>query len=151
MRNWLSMRDSSAHAAPDAVYNWRVYALALSASMGSAMFGYDSAFIGGSITLPAFKREFGLDDSTGDALAALQANIVSTFQAGCFFGAIIVYFLTERFGRKIPLILAGVVFNLGVILEMASKGSLGMIYGGRVLTGAYTGDLLGSRCPKHYS
>ena len=51
------------------------------------MFGYDSAFIGGSITLPSFKKEFGLDGSTGDALAALQANIVSTFQGGCFFDA----------------------------------------------------------------
>jgi len=140
MRNWFSAKDSSAHAAPDAVYNWRVYALALSASMGSAMFGYDSAFIGGSITLPSFKKEFGLDSSTGNALAALQANIVSTFQAGCFFGAIIVYYLTERFGRKIPLILAGIVFNIGVILEIASRGSVGLIYGGRVLTGEHNGD-----------
>jgi len=37
--------DDSAYPAPAAVYNWGVYALALSASMASAMFEYDSAFI----------------------------------------------------------------------------------------------------------
>lgn len=140
MPNFLSFNDQSAYAAPAAVYNWRVYALALSASMGSAMFGYDSAFIGGSITLDSFKKEFGLDSSKGDALAALKANIVSTFQAGCFFGAILVYYLTERFGRKFPLVGCGVIFDIGVILEMASRGSLGMIYGGRALTGLAVGS-----------
>ncbi|XMA12653.1 hypothetical protein WAI453_005444 [Rhynchosporium graminicola] len=41
----FSANDQSAFKAPDAVYNWRVYALAVSAAMGSSMFGYDSAFI----------------------------------------------------------------------------------------------------------
>lgn len=103
--------------------------------MGSAMFGYDSAFIGGSITLKSFQTEFGLISASGDALAALKANIVSTFQAGCFFGAILCYPLTEKLGRRLPMMLCGIIFNLGVILEMASNGSLGLIYGGRALTG----------------
>ena len=41
-------KDESANPAPDSVYNWRVYALACSAAWDSSMFGYDSAFIGGT-------------------------------------------------------------------------------------------------------
>lgn len=53
------------------------------------MIGYDSAFIGGTLALPSFKDEFGLDKESASALAFTSANIVSTYQAGCFFGALI--------------------------------------------------------------
>ncbi|KAJ4371147.1 hypothetical protein N0V83_004363 [Neocucurbitaria cava] len=135
----FSRQDKSAVPAPDAVYNWRVYALAFSASMGSAMFGYDSAFIGGTLTLPSFKTKFGLSSTSGTELAALKANIVSTFQAGCFFGAILCYYLSEKLGRRIPLMLCGALFNVGAILQVSSAGHVGMIYAGRALTGLAVG------------
>lgn len=135
MPSLLKAKDNSAFPAPESVYNWRVYALAISASMGSAMFGYDSAFIGGTITLPAFKSTFGLDGDSKEALASLSANIVSTFQAGCFFGAILVSYFIERFGRRIPLAVCGTLFDVGVALQLASSGNIGFIYGGRALTG----------------
>lgn len=103
--------------------------------MGSAMFGYDSAFIGGALSLPAFQAKFGLTETSGEKLASLKANIVSTFQAGCFFGAILCYPMTERFGRRFTLMPCGLVFCLGAILQLAANGILGIIYGGRVLTG----------------
>lgn len=131
------VQDNSTFPAPDAVYNWRVYALAISASMGSAMFGYDSAFIGGTLTLPSFEERFGLANDSGQT-AALSANIVSTFQAGCFFGAIFVSYFTEKFGRKYLLLTCGVLFDVGAVLQLASSGSVGLIYGGRVLTGWFT-------------
>ncbi|KAG9657358.1 general substrate transporter, partial [Aureobasidium melanogenum] len=107
--------------------------------MGSAMFGYDSAFIGGALSLPSFKHDFGLATSQGNSLASLKANIVSTFQAGCFFGVIICYFGTEAWGRKPVLVASGGVFNLGVLLQVVSTGHLGLIYAGRVLTGLAVG------------
>src|SRR5688572_4344590 len=131
----VSARDNTSRPAPPQVYNWRVYALAISAAMGSAMFGYDSAFIGGTMSLPSFQDRFGLSTASGDTLAALKANIVSTFQAGCFFGVILVYMATERFGRRWPLIICGFIFNVGAIMQVASSGTLGLIYAGRALTG----------------
>lgn len=128
-------KDSSAFQAPAAVYNWHVYALAISAAMGSAMFGYDIGFIGGAMTLPSFKHKFGLDAASGDRLASLNANIVSTFQAGAFFASIFVSYFAERFGRKIPLIFCGALWDVGVILQVTSNGSLALILAGRVLTG----------------
>lgn len=41
--------------APPEVYNWRIYVLALIASMGAVMFGYDLGFIGGAMELESFK------------------------------------------------------------------------------------------------
>lgn len=135
MPSFFKVQDNSTLPAPDAVYNWRVYALAISASMGSAMFGYDSAFIGGTLTLPSFEKRFGLANDSEEGVAALSANIVSTFQAGCFFGAIFVSYFTEKFGRKLLLLVCGALFDVGAILQLASSGSVGLIYGGRVLTG----------------
>lgn len=99
------------------------------------MFGYDSAFIGGALTLPSFQKRFGLESAHGTKLASLQANIVSTFQAGAFFGAILVYPVREKFGRRPRPLLCSLVFNLGVIAQLASNGHIGAIYAGRVLTG----------------
>lgn len=137
MPSLFKAQDNSILSAPDAVYNWRVYALAISASMGSSMFGYDSAFIGGTLTLPSFENRFGLTSNPKQA-AALSANIVSTFQAGCFFGAIFVSYLIEKFGRKFLLVACGILFDVGAILQLASSGSVGLIYGGRMLTGGVT-------------
>ena len=142
MKNFFSLKpntkrggDGSEVVAPDAIYNWTVYWLAISAAMGSAMFGYDSAFIGGTLALPSFKSRFGLDVAGSQELAALRANIVSTFQAGCFFGVIFCYYLTERWGRRWILIGCGALFNAGAVLQVASTGQVGLIYGGRAITG----------------
>ncbi|KAG5782214.1 hypothetical protein H9Q73_004142 [Fusarium xylarioides] len=125
--------------APREVHNWRIYALAICASMGSAMFGYDSAFIGGTIALPSFQSRFGLSDVSGTTLASLKANIVSTFQAGCFFGAILCHGATERLGRKYTLVACGIIFDVGVVFQLISSGHIGFIYAGRAITGLAAG------------
>ncbi|KAL6916282.1 hypothetical protein ACHAP8_010914 [Fusarium lateritium] len=132
-------KDDSANPAPPEVYNWRIYALAASAALGSSMFGYDSAFIGGTLSLPSFQERFNLASETGTALASLKANIVSTFQGGCFFGVLLCYYMTEKFGRRWVLILCGIVFNLGAIIQLVADGKLSFIYAGRVLTGLAVG------------
>ena len=137
MGNPFAVHDDSAFPAPSAVYNWKIYLLAFSAAMGSAMFGYDSAFIGGALTLPSFQARFGFEGKAGTELAALKANIVSTFQAGCFFGAIACYALMTKWGRRIPLMVCGLLFNVGAIIQVASPGNVGMIYAGRALTGKF--------------
>ncbi|KAM5517500.1 MFS quinate transporter [Fusarium oxysporum f. sp. phaseoli] len=125
--------------APREVHNWRIYALAICASMGSAMFGYDSAFIGGTMALPSFQSRFGLSDVSGTTLASLKANIVSTFQAGCFFGAILCHGATETLGRKYTLVACGIIFDVGVVLQLVSSGHIGFIYAGRAITGLAVG------------
>ena len=48
--------DESSVATPKEVYNYRVYVLAIVASIGAFTFGYDLAFIGTTLSLDSFKR-----------------------------------------------------------------------------------------------
>ncbi len=54
----------------------RVYYCAIVAAAAAIMIGYDSAFIGTSIALASFKKEFGLDTMTSTQFANESANIV---------------------------------------------------------------------------
>lgn len=59
--------------------------MSLCLDMGSGLImliGYDSAFIGGTLALHSFKRDFGLLDKDKTVTAALSAHIVSTCE--CF-------------------------------------------------------------------
>ncbi|KAK9459827.1 MFS quinate transporter QutD [Lipomyces oligophaga] len=133
-------QDNTEHPAPPEVYNWRPWVLAISAAMGSAMFGYDTAFIGGLLTLPSFSSRFGLDQVSGNVLAGIEARIVSTFQLGCIFGSIFVYYLNEYHGRRKTLMQAGVLFDCGALFQLISAGRLRYMYFGRFLAGLAVGS-----------
>lgn len=126
---------------PPSVYNWRVYLLAMIASCGSNMIGYTSAFIGTTITLTSFKKEFGIDKMDSAQQDLISENIVSLFIAGAFFGALLTYGLSHWIGRKWCLCISSAVFILGAGLQVgaSSKYGLGILYAGRVLSGLGTG------------
>ncbi|CAE6540540.1 unnamed protein product [Rhizoctonia solani] len=124
---------------PKEVYNWRPYVLALIAGWGGALFGYDSAFIGGTIDLASFQSQFGLDKLSEEELAFTSSNIVSTYQGGCFFGCILAFFVVETFGRRVTLQCASALFCLGAGLMLGAKNSLGLLYGGRLIGGIGVG------------
>ncbi|KAJ4344890.1 uncharacterized protein N0V89_012635 [Didymosphaeria variabile] len=96
-----------------------------------------NAFIGTTLALPSFKHRFGLDTVSKSELTNLSSNIVSTFQAGAFFGAILGFFLAERWGRKITIMGGGALFMVGAGLML--HGTLGLLYAGRALTGLAIG------------
>ncbi|KAJ5100307.1 hypothetical protein N7456_006359 [Penicillium angulare] len=126
---------------PKSVYNWRVYLLAAVASCTSCMIGYDSAFIGTTISLPSFKSEFNFAAMSPSHLTLISENIVSIYQAGSFFGAIFAYPIGFYWGRRMGLLIAGLVFVLGAGMMMGANGArgLGLIYAGRVLAGVGVG------------
>jgi len=126
---------------PKAVYNWRVYACAAIASFASMMIGYDSAFIGTTLNLPSFKKEFKFAEMTAEHLALVKANIVSVYQAGAFFGSFFAYTSNYYWGRKKSLYAFSLVFVLGAGLMLGATGErgLGLIYAGRVLAGVGVG------------
>jgi MFS family permease len=79
-------------------------------------------------------RRFGLDQAGGDvALANLQANIVSTLQAGGFAGAVIAAPLSDKLGRRPALLISGAVALVGVILQFNAWGHVPVIYVGRLV------------------
>ena len=102
------------------------------------MYGYDSAFIGGTLNLPSCQSRFGLATASKSAKASLSSNIVSTFQGGAFFGCAFAFFLAEKYGRKPIIMLSAVVFVIGAVFQMI--GRLDLLYAGRVFTGLGVGS-----------
>jgi len=78
------------------------------------------------------------NDATADSFtlpASDKSLIVSILSAGTFFGALMAGDLADFIGRR-PTIIAGcVVFIIGVILQTASSGGLGLIVAGRLIAG----------------
>jgi hypothetical protein len=105
--------------------------------MGLLTYGYDSAFIGTTITQKSFKSDFGLDTMTKSQQNAVSSNLTSICttanhsplsipspitqlltwrwidSAGGFFGAFFMFFSMELLGRKKTAIISDAIFILG--------------------------------------
>lgn len=62
-----------------------------------------------------------------------QANLVSLFQGGSFFGAGMQLPLTEKFGRKWTIIFANVIFIASAFAQTFANGSVEVFMVGRFL------------------
>ena len=80
--------------------------LALIASLGGFLFGYDTAVISGTIGF--VKGKFALD-------AVMEGWYVSSALVGCIGGVAIAGFLSDKFGRKRVLLLSAILFLLSAI------------------------------------
>ncbi|KAF4966162.1 hypothetical protein FSARC_6121 [Fusarium sarcochroum] len=124
--------NAKSKSAPSEVFNWQLCYVILAGVGGSIIFGYDLAFIGGVFSLESFVRRFGLEDLDAPSI---QAHMVNTFQGGAFFGVMLAYWSNERYGRRRALMLAGWVFNVGVVMQMACHGNIPAFYAGRFVSG----------------
>ncbi|KAI5238044.1 hypothetical protein E4T42_09081 [Aureobasidium subglaciale] len=82
---------------PPEVRNWKTHLVAFVASMSALAMGYDTSVIGGTMALDSFRRDFGLADASPSHRDTVQGNIVSTFQAGCFLGALLTFPFAEKY------------------------------------------------------
>lgn len=96
---------------------------------------YDSAVFGGTLALPAFTRDFGLDTMSESTVDTLEANIVATFHAGCSFGALLTFPLSEKIGRKKAVLSCPWVFLTGAVFMTAAQGHVALIIAGRAVAG----------------
>jgi sugar porter (SP) family MFS transporter len=85
-----------------------ILGITLVSAMGGLLFGYDWVVIGGA--KPFYERFFDITNSP-----YLQGWAMSSALIGCLFGAMISGYLTDRFGRKIPLIIAAALFTISAI------------------------------------
>ncbi|MDD4190509.1 MAG: sugar porter family MFS transporter [Mangrovibacterium sp.] len=85
-----------------------ILGITLVSAMGGLLFGYDWVVIGGA--KPFYERFFEITGSPH-----LQGWAMSSALIGCLFGAISSGYLADRFGRKMPLILAAALFTLSAV------------------------------------
>lgn len=130
---------------PDEIYNWKLILVAVTAAAAAVIIGYDAGFIGGTVSLASFQKEFGLDKMSKSHQTLVNANVVSVFQAGAFWGSLFMYPVGELVGRKVGLFISGFFLTFGAAISLVSNSSngLGAIYAGRVLTGIGIGGCSG--------
>jgi len=85
-----------------------ILGITLVSAMGGLLFGYDWVVIGGA--KPFYERFFDIANSPH-----LQGWAMSSALIGCLFGAMISGYLSDRFGRKIPLIVAAALFTISAV------------------------------------
>lgn len=95
---------------------------------------------GSTIALQSFKDAFGIINLSTNETNNISSNIVSVFQGGCFFGALFVLPISDRYGRRLPLIVSSIIFLIGSFMQTWAHGSLNMMYVGRVLNGLGVGS-----------
>lgn len=122
---------------PKEIYNAKLVVLAVTAAFAAVIIGYDAGFIGGTVSLASFREDFGMDSMLVGEQNLINANVISVFQAGAFWGCLLMYPIGELVGRKLGLSLSGFLLVFGAAISLAANThrGLGAIYAGRVLTG----------------
>jgi len=85
-----------------------IIGLTLVSALGGLLFGYDWVVIGGA--KPFYERFFEITHSP-----YLQGWAMSSALIGCLLGALSSGFLTDKTGRKLPLILAASLFTISAV------------------------------------
>ena len=84
-------------------------------------------------------RDFGLNHKDKSQEDAFAANIVSLLQAGCFFGALLAGPIGDRIGRRWALVIAGIAFSIGSLMQTVSSGLTAPMFAGRFVGGLGVG------------
>ena len=124
----MSVAPEGGPATAATITPWLVVVLAVILLSG-ALFGYDQGVISGA--LAGIKTDF--------SLSALLVEVVTSWVTlGALFGALSGGELADRFGRKRALLIAGVVFTVGSLVEALTPGTL-VLVGGRLIVGIGVG------------
>jgi sugar porter (SP) family MFS transporter len=115
------------------------------AAFGGILFGYDTGTINGIKDMKDWLRTFGAPTTDlthhkfGYAITSSQESlVVSILSAGTFFGALLGSPVADILGRKWGIILACLVFSVGVAMQTAST-SIPLFVVGRVVAGLGVG------------
>lgn len=85
--------------------NSYLFAISMVSAMGGLLFGYDWVVIGGA--KPFYERFFDITSSPN-----LQAWAMSSALIGCILGAVISGVVSDKYGRKKPLLLSAFLFTI---------------------------------------
>ena len=119
--------------------NRNLYFAAAVACLTAGLFGYSVGFIGGEIVLPSFLSNFQLDDVSPSELASARSATVAIWIFGALIGVPIGMPVCSRFGKRLCLQFAAVLYVLGAILQVFSFGSLTLFDIGRLVNGMGVG------------
>ena len=106
-----------------------VYLVSVITAIGGFLFGYDTGVISGALLF--LEEEFALSPFVAGV-------VVSAILVGAFFGAMTSGPLSDRFGRRLSVLVLSAVFVVGSLLAAAAT-SVAMLIGARVVLGFAVG------------
>ncbi len=99
------------------------------AALGGLLFGYDTGVISGAILF--ITRDFALDTK-------LQELTISVVLIGCILGSSVAGSIADRGGRRITLLISGVIFAVGTVVSAIAL-SEDVLLAGRLIVGVAIG------------
>ncbi|KAJ9490406.1 hypothetical protein VN97_g2840 [Penicillium thymicola] len=105
-------------------------------TLGGLLFGYDQGVISGVITMESFGARYPRVFSE----SGFKGWFVSTLLLAAWAGSLINGPIADRFGRKMSINLAVVVFVIGSVIQCAAM-NVPMLFAGRAIAGLAVGQL----------
>lgn len=118
------------------VHNRKVFAIAIFASLGGLLYGYNQGVFSGVLAMHSFDTR--MKDAVEDS--GKKGWLVAILELGAWVGVLVTGYLADKLSRKYTIVLAVVVFCIGVVVQTAAF-TPGPIFGGRFVTGLGVGSL----------
>ncbi|ORY27713.1 general substrate transporter [Neocallimastix californiae] len=125
------------------------FLVAVTASLGGLLFGYECGVMNVVLVMDAFQKWYR-DLKEADNKAMLEGVITSSFVLGALCGALMATYLGEKFGRQRTIMIGACIFTCGAIIQGLSARTWIMIAIGRLITGLSIG-CNGVLCPTYIS
>ncbi|KAL2005099.1 hypothetical protein VTN00DRAFT_2949 [Thermoascus crustaceus] len=117
--------------------NPRTLAIALFASLGGFVYGYNQGMFSQVLTMTSFvNRTDGYAATTGTA----QGLLTSILELGAWLGTLFNGYLADAVGRRVCALIACIVFMVGVIVQACTQNK-DYVFAGRFVTGLGVGSL----------
>lgn len=81
--------------------------------------------------MPSFYKDYNFDSND----SKVQSFAVSLQQLGAFVACFVIWPVTNKYGRRIPMMICSFIFCIGAMIETINTRSLPAFYVGRVIAG----------------
>ncbi|EME89736.1 uncharacterized protein MYCFIDRAFT_71755 [Pseudocercospora fijiensis CIRAD86] len=112
---------------------WLTFWVTVACGTDMTLFGYDQGVFGGVVVTEDFLQTLDLEGNS-----SLLGTVTAIYDIGCFFGAILAYFIGDLIGRKKTILLGTTIMSIGAILQITAYGVPQMIVG-RIVGGIGNG------------
>lgn len=117
--------------------NGRVFGIAVFASLGGLVYGYNQGMFGQILSMYSFGQKIQVESISNPTTRGLLTAIL---ELGAWIGAMANGYLADKLGRKKSVFVAVIIFIAGVIVQANAKNK-DYILGGRFVTGIGVGSL----------
>jgi len=100
------------------IANSKTFGIAVFAALGGFVYGYNQGMFGQILSMPAFTNR--LEPYYSGATGVRQGLLTAILELGAWVGVLLNGWLADATGRRISVVIAAVVFAVGVIIQAAT-------------------------------